>query len=271
MAKDTFYFSHDYYARKDPKCVALIQDFGASGYGLYWCLIEIMYEQGGKIEKFPSLFSSLAKEFGVELTTLTKQIEAMLHDYSLLQADEKHLWSDSVLDRLAIREDKKQVKAESGRLGGIKSGESRRNKSGTKQNEAALKANEANEAKKRKEKERKGNIYSSDFVDFEIQGLGSLKIQVLPTSEDWQKIELVGFLTNSQKEFQNIAIRKHQLKNAESFQKLLQLFVGIIQEQGDYKNVTEYKRYFSNWLNSPKVNIDAILATNGEIKKSSYV
>lgn len=159
MAKETFYFSHDYHSRKDPKCVALIQDFGASGYGIYWCLVEIMYEQGGKIKKFPALYSALSKEFGIPIDEFMKQIEAMLHDFCLLQQDETHLWSDAVLNRLELREEKRIVKSNSGRLGGIKSGESRRYKKEsqetTKQIEAPLEANEANEPKESKEKESK--------------------------------------------------------------------------------------------------------------------
>jgi hypothetical protein len=170
MAKETFYFSHDYYARKDPKCVALIQDFGAAGYGIYWCLIEIMYEQGGKIRKFRSLYSSLAKEFGIGIDEFTKQIEAMLHDYELLQEDAEFIWSDAVLARLEIREGKKGVRADAGRLGGLKSGESRRNKKDAKQNEAMLQSNEAmvepneaNEPKERKVKESKEEIHTLNY------------------------------------------------------------------------------------------------------------
>lgn len=156
MKNDTYYFPHDFFARKDPKCIALIKDFGMSGYGVYWSLVEMMYEQGGKIKKFPSLFSAIAHEFNVKEASITKQIEAMLHNYELLLQDENYLWSDSVLRRMEFREAKKLKKSESGKLGGIKSGESRRKKKSTKQNEAMLQSNEANEAKERKGKENKG-------------------------------------------------------------------------------------------------------------------
>lgn len=155
MAKDTFYFSHDYHARKDPRCMALIKEFGATGYGIYWCLIEIMYEQGGRIKKFPALYSGLAYEFGIKEEDLMKQIEAMLQRYELLLQDDNFLWSASVLLRLKMRENARSTKSESGRLGGIKSGESRRYASKRSNASSKNEANEANEAKKSKGNERK--------------------------------------------------------------------------------------------------------------------
>jgi hypothetical protein len=153
MAKE--YFSHDYNARNDPKCVALIKDFGAAGYGIFWFLVEVMNEHGGKIKKFPALYSALSHEFRIKESILTKQIEAMLHKYELLLEDENYLWSESVLSRLIIRQEKSTKRAVAGHEGGIKSGESRRKKIESKQNEAPLEANEANEANKRKLKEIK--------------------------------------------------------------------------------------------------------------------
>jgi hypothetical protein len=155
MKKDTFYFTHDFFARKDPKCIALLKDFGMVGYGVYWSLIEIMYEQGGKIKKFPSLFSALAHELNIKESVLTKQIEAMLHSFELLVQDENYIWSDAVLRRLEIREQKKLPRVLAGKAGGIKSGESRRKKIEMNQNEALLRSNEANEPKERKGKEKK--------------------------------------------------------------------------------------------------------------------
>lgn len=148
--KETYYFPHDYHARNDPKCAALLNDFGAAGYGLYWCIVEILHEQkDGKLKKFPKLFSGLAYDFNISIEATTKQIEAMLKDYNLLQEDEKYIWSDRVLQNLDERKSKYHVKSEAGRLGGLKSGESRK----SKQNEAMLEANEQKERKEKKSKE----------------------------------------------------------------------------------------------------------------------
>jgi hypothetical protein len=148
--KDTFYFPHDNDASKDPKISAMINDFGIASYGLYWLIIELLHKEGGKIQKFPKLYSGLAFQFGIGEEELKKHIEAMLHDYNLLEQDDAHIWSNRVLKNLDERKLKYQIKAEAGRIGGLKSGISRNI---TKQNEAML---EANEQKERKGKEIKG-------------------------------------------------------------------------------------------------------------------
>lgn len=167
MDGNTFYFQHDYHARKDPKCQALIGRFGVGAYGLYWSLVEIMHEQGGKIKKFPALYEGLSFELRIEKEELTKQIEAMLHDFELLVQDDSFIWSERVLKNIQYREAKKVLRSEAGKLGGIKSGISRAKRSKTKQ---CLKQNEANEPKERKGKEiKEKNIFILPSVeDIEI-------------------------------------------------------------------------------------------------------
>lgn len=151
--KEAYYFSHDANARHDPKCSALIADYGMEGYGVFWMLIEIMAEQRDyKLEKFPKLYEGLARQMRLEADRVRSIIEAMLHDYELLLQDEKSIWSESLLRRMEIKDAKRQAKVEAGRLGGIQSGIVRAKRSKTKQ---CLKQNEANEAKESKVKESK--------------------------------------------------------------------------------------------------------------------
>lgn len=46
----TYYFKHDQGARNDPKMRLLRALHGAEGLGLYWCIVEELYEQGGTID-----------------------------------------------------------------------------------------------------------------------------------------------------------------------------------------------------------------------------
>ena len=149
--KDSYYFPHEFNSRNDPKCSALIRDFNYEGYGIFWALIEIIHEQGGRIEKFPKLYEGLAFQLGIEQEKLTKQIEAMLHVLHLLQENKKYIWSERVLTNFKNREAKRLAKVEAGRLGGIASGKTR----------AEAKRSNAlstpKQTKQRKGKERKGN------------------------------------------------------------------------------------------------------------------
>lgn len=40
----SYYFSHNVNARNDEKIMALRAEFGYEGYGLFWCLLEMMFE-----------------------------------------------------------------------------------------------------------------------------------------------------------------------------------------------------------------------------------
>jgi hypothetical protein len=42
--KETYYFSHDYNARNDEKIIKLIQKEGWEAYGIYWAVVEKIYE-----------------------------------------------------------------------------------------------------------------------------------------------------------------------------------------------------------------------------------
>jgi len=64
MAKDTFWFKHDYNARNDEKVLELRSEFGAEGYGVFWMLIETMAENENGGAK-ASLIGGLSHGYGV--------------------------------------------------------------------------------------------------------------------------------------------------------------------------------------------------------------
>lgn len=156
--KESYYFPHDNNSHRDPKCSALINDFGMEGYGLYWAIIEILHEQDGKLDKFPKLWDGISSQLHIKKEALLQLIEALVKDYNLLKEDQNSIWSDRVLRNLDERREKYTKKSQAGRIGGLRSGASR----GSKQNEALL---QQVEQKERKGKERKLNTTTS--YDFE--------------------------------------------------------------------------------------------------------
>ena len=53
------YFPHDYYARQDVKIAKLIINEGYAGYGLFWSLVELLYQNEGEINYDLELISRL--------------------------------------------------------------------------------------------------------------------------------------------------------------------------------------------------------------------
>jgi hypothetical protein len=103
MSKETFYFSHDYNARTDRKLVNVIMKHGMTGIGTYWCLIEMLYEEGGYL---PLEYERITFELRTEINV----IQDVIDNFELFKNDGVKFWSNAVLERLKKRQDK-SVKA----------------------------------------------------------------------------------------------------------------------------------------------------------------
>lgn len=106
MSKETFYFSHDYNARADRKLVNVIMKHGMSGIGIYWCLVEMLYEEGGYM---PTEYDRISFELRIN----TDVIQSMINDFDLFKTDADKFWSDAVLERLQERCEKSEKARES--------------------------------------------------------------------------------------------------------------------------------------------------------------
>ena len=47
--KELPYITHDFGARNDPKLMDLQMEMGGQGLGIFWCLVEMLWENGGTI------------------------------------------------------------------------------------------------------------------------------------------------------------------------------------------------------------------------------
>ena len=100
--KKTYFFPHDYHARHDPKLEKLYLKYGFEGWGIYWYLIEMLYEQGGYLPlKDIPLYSK-------NNTELCERITSVIKDFGLFEFSESQFWSNSGLKRLEWIADKSQ-------------------------------------------------------------------------------------------------------------------------------------------------------------------
>lgn len=77
---------------------------GQAGKGVFWDLVEMLYEQGGKLMR--SECESYAFALRVDCETLL----SVINDFDLFKSDDTHFWSESVLRRIELR-NTKSVKA----------------------------------------------------------------------------------------------------------------------------------------------------------------
>jgi len=96
MAKETNYFSHDYNARNDEKIKALIRKHGMEGYGVFWAIVEELYNNSN-ILKLDT--EGLAYDLRVDNKLITSVIES----FGLFIIREGNFGSASIEARLEIR------------------------------------------------------------------------------------------------------------------------------------------------------------------------
>lgn len=163
MAKEAFYFNHDYTARNDDKILELRANFGAEGYGVFWMIVETMAEnEHGGLNA--SLLGGLSLGYGVAKERLVSIINFCLQ-IGLFFEKEGFFYSKRLLGHKEFRE----FFAEKGREGAKKRWGDKGGYNGAN-------------AKERKEKENnrgklRGKEFTEDFLavileNGEKQGLG---------------------------------------------------------------------------------------------------
>ena len=143
--KDTFFFPHDFGARNDPKLLSLMESHGVGGIGVFWCIIEQIYEQGG------TLPLSSCKSIAFALHVDCKIIEDVVLNHGLFQNDGKMFWSESVNNRLDKRKDIANKRKEAAQ----KRWKSAQNENEESNCNANAMQDYANKEKKRKGKKRR--------------------------------------------------------------------------------------------------------------------
>jgi hypothetical protein len=105
MANDTFYFSHDYSARNDEKIKRLIRKYKYLGYGIYWAIIEDLYNNANALR---TDYDGIA----FDLHTDEKTIKSIVEDFDLFVFDGEFFGSLSVQKRLNKRQEKSNKASE---------------------------------------------------------------------------------------------------------------------------------------------------------------
>jgi hypothetical protein len=90
------FFPHDFNARGDQNIVALMAEHGMAGYGLYWVIVEKLYEADGFLDANYKLLS-------YDLRVDESRVKKIIEDSKLFSLKGGKFYSESVLRRLEIR------------------------------------------------------------------------------------------------------------------------------------------------------------------------
>lgn len=99
MEKDCFYFSHDYNARTDVKTKNLLRKHGMRGYGIYWAIVEDLYNNANLLE---TDYDGIA----YDLHESVDIVKSVINDFDLFVIDGNAFGSESVERRLNKRNEK---------------------------------------------------------------------------------------------------------------------------------------------------------------------
>jgi hypothetical protein len=157
--KDTFYFTHDYNARCDDKIKMLIRKHGMIGYGIFWAIIEDLYNNANALR---TDYEGIAYELRTDEIT----IKSIITEFELFTIDNGLFGSLSVQRRLEERNEK-SLKAK-------KSAFKRWNKDAN----ALPTQSDSNAIKERKGKEINNNLQKAKI---EIQNSSDLESHLMKT------------------------------------------------------------------------------------------
>lgn len=111
MAKDSFWFKHDYNARNDEKILELRSVCGVEAYGIYWMIIESMAETGcGGVKS--TLIGGLSLGYGVAKDRLLEVIKYCL-EIGLFYEEDGIYFSK----RMVKHKQEREVYAKNGKVG----------------------------------------------------------------------------------------------------------------------------------------------------------
>lgn len=107
--KDLPYITHDFGARNDPKLMDLQMDMGGQGLGIFWCLVEMLWENGGAI---PANYKSIA--FALRWCKAA-EVEKVVTGYGLFEVADGSITSHSASARIDEMRTKFGARSESSR------------------------------------------------------------------------------------------------------------------------------------------------------------
>ena len=164
MKKEAYYFSHDANAKDDPKILRLRMELGWEGYGLFWALIELLRNESDHRMR------THCKSIAFALQTQEETIKRIINDFDLFVIDEEYFWSESLLKRMELKEERSEKARESAKKRWNKDIDANAMRTHSERNADAmqLKERKGKEIKEIKEKESKVNEDSHNAIFREL-------------------------------------------------------------------------------------------------------
>lgn len=233
MAKDTFYFQHDYNARNDKRTKALLKKHGAAAYGLYWILVEMLHEDAESgVELDEIQYEILSSDTKLTVRKVETIISDCINVYKLFELQDGILKSQ----RVERNKDKRAEVSSSRSIAG-KKGAKKRWQNGKVIAIANSKMANDSKGKEIKGKEIKGNnnntpplIVFDDYDKFKENCMKDQNYFIAPLCQQYGHLGL-------------------GVDNIAQYLTDFNTHLGVAADKN--KSETDYRKHFKNWI--PKV------------------
>ena len=214
---DTYYFSHDYNSRNDDKIKELIYQHGYLGYGVFWALIEDLYNNANAMRL---QYERIAFDLRID----ENLVKSIINDFGLFEIKENHFYSNSIQKRLDQRKKKSEKATQSA------------NKRWGNAN-AMRTHSDGNAIKEKKGKEIKENKVNNNINKFKFSDVNELPdVYAQKSLEYFYQINGT-FITYDQ-----------TINFWEIFK------VQNVNDSSDHKSLEDVYRHFMYWLKNQKLN-----------------
>lgn len=228
MAKESYYFSHDYDPTGDPKMQAMLGSFGGMGYGIFWRIVEMLHaESSHRLKLKTYIYEAIAKQ----MLTTPKQVEELIsyciHTAELFLSDGESIWSNRVFRNIEKRDVISKVRSDAGKNGAI-----------AKQIKAIAKQTSAN-GQQNEAKERKGKEIKEDVGIY-------AEVPTTMTNDDFKEFKLR--LLKDRMFIDPLMMNRNILNEKELEDWVVRYHVHITGEGKINKDYSEYRKHFKNWI-----------------------
>lgn len=110
--KESYYFSHDSNARNDVKVIKLRRQLGLEGYGLYWCLIEMLRDT----PEYKLPITSI-DDIAFSLNISKEKVDTVINNYELFIVDSEKFFSERLIRNMEKYTQTKARLSEAGKAG----------------------------------------------------------------------------------------------------------------------------------------------------------
>ena len=193
--KDTYYFSHDYNSRQDEKIKRLIMKHGLLGYGIFWAIVEDLYNNANALQMD---YERIAFELRVDESI----IKSIINDFKLFVFNEDTFGSLSVEKRLNHRNEKSNKARNSANKRWEKTNNDA-NALQTQSDSNAIKEIKGNEIKSKEIKIKENKINIKEFIFLSESELNKLNEDFASHEVEWMLNKLNDYKASTGKKYKS--------------------------------------------------------------------